>query len=238
MEIEYKSLEENPLTNKQRRMQAQKKKEALRQQGFKLIPLEVRPREKIAKKFWAKLWCENLLTYEDMDFRLKEGRGLVSTNALLDLKIASLEIKAKVLDQNLYETKICFEGLSEEKINVLSQIFRDEVLSLYDLLSGKISPKICEVISDHEKGLFPSLSQISFHCNCLDYANFCAHSAACLVGVCYLFDKDPSLLFTLRNIDPLSFVENIQMNQEGHHESVLEQEDISSLFGIDLETKN
>lgn len=235
MEVEYESTEEVPLTNKQRRLYSQKTQEALKQKGLILSPLEVKPRERIAKTFWAKLWYQNLSTYEDLDYRLQEGRSLVSANALLDLNITSLQIKAKVLDQNIYETNICFTALDEKTKDHLSQVLRDEVSSLYDLLSGKISPKICELISDPDRGLFPSLSEISFHCNCLDYANFCSHAAACLFGVCYIFDKDSSLFFTLRNFDPLSQVKAFDNNLDTQVESSLKQDEISSIFGIDLD---
>ena len=229
--MEYENLEERPLTLAERRKLSEKKKNKLLEEGHELNPLEVKPKEKIAKKFWGKLWYQFLTTYEDLDYRLLEGRSLVSANSLLHLVAENTSLSGLVFDEETYKVQIKFQVLRKEQKAFFSSEVTENVSSLLSLLEGKFSKEMCERITNEETGLFPKLEEIHFDCPCMDYADLCKHSAACLIGLAKRFDEKPDLFFQLRGIRP----EELLTEKKEQAPVELDEEEASKLFGIDLE---
>ena len=50
--------------------------------------------------------------------------------------------------------------------------------SLLDLLQGRFSSGVMEVLARREHGLFPAPAEIEFSCSCPDWAAMCKHVAA------------------------------------------------------------
>jgi len=234
MDYDYEDCELSP---RQRKEKKQKKlsdlKDKLKEELGSINPIEIKPRAKIAKKFWAKKWYENLSEYEDLDYRLQTGRQLLSAGAVVDFKVEALNLEAKVFDESLYDIKIKFKKVSDLSKDKISKALQKELCSLNDLLLGKVSGEICQIIVDKENGLFPSQEEISFDCNCMDYAELCSHVAACLCSVVVLFDQDPSIFFQLRDLEPQ---ELIKSRKKTESKSPLKTEDLSQIFGIQLDS--
>jgi len=233
LELEYESCEERPLSQKERRQRCEKKKKELEDKGQKLSPIEVKPREKIAKQFWAKLWYENLSCYEDLDYRLPTGRHLVGSSAILHFSLEPLIIKALIYDGEVFETTIRLKVIEESQKEKISSLLQNQVTSLFDLLSGNIPQEIVLLLSQQENGLFPKLEDLYFECPCTDYANLCSHAAAALIGFSKLLDEEPHHLFTLRSLDPMDLLEK-KSSKSKNKEKPLDSEKVSSLFDIDL----
>ncbi len=235
MDYDYDDCE---LTPQQRKKKKQEEillvKAKLKTAQGSITPIEVKPRAKIAKSFWAKKWYENLSTYEDLDYRLQMGRSLLSQNAVVDFQASSLSIEAKVYDQTIHNVKITFKEICQNKKEKLAQAFQKELCSLAELLLGKVSSEICElIVNNNEVRLFPTQEEISFDCDCPDYASLCSHVSACLCAVVVLFDKDPQIFFDLRGIDPKTLVKEQALKVKEPTPS-LAKEDLSKIFGIDL----
>ena len=230
----YEDIDEKPLSMKERRFLTEKKRAELESEGYDLNPIELKPREKIAKTFWSKLWCKNLTLYEDLDYRLAEGRSLLSTNAILDFNLDGLKLEALVYEDQVHTIVITFKAYEPEKWKLLKQKLLGKVSSVYSLLSGDLSDEICALISERDEGLFPDLNEIHFSCPCTDYASLCKHSSACLIGFSKLFDKDPGLFFKLRGLDPLELIEKIDTDTN-NNSKILSNEAASKVFDIDLE---
>ena len=228
--MEYENFEERPLTLAEKRKLSEKQKNKLLEEGHELNPLEVKPREKIAKKFWGKLWYQYLTTYEDLDYRVLEGRSLVSANSLLHLCIENMSLNGLVFDQETYKVQIKFQALKEKQKASFSSEVTENVSSLLSLLEGEFSTEICKRITDEETGLFPKLEEIHFDCPCMDYADLCKHSAACLIGLAKRFDEKPDLFFQLRGISP----EELLTKKKEEKSVDLDEEEASKLFGIEL----
>src|ERR1035438_2949459 len=86
----------------ERRLQALRKMEQLRKKGHPVSPVTVDGRT-IAKTFWGKAWCENLERYSDFANRLPRGRTYVRNGSVIDLRIASGQVKALVSGSENYE---------------------------------------------------------------------------------------------------------------------------------------
>ena len=95
-------------------------------------------------------------------------------------------------------------------------------------------------LTRQKEGLFPSPGEIKMKCSCPDYSYCCKHLAAVMYGVGSRLDKQPELLFVLRDVDHQELVS--QAVAEGNLEKELASgdgslvgEDLSAIFGIDLD---
>jgi len=111
--------------------------------------------------------------------------------------------------------------------------------SLVELLQGKLSKAVMERICEPDKGLFPKPKEIRMSCNCPDYADVCKHIAAVIYGIGARLDEQPELLFRLRQVDPLELIATARTldlpKPKAGSRKVLASDDLSALFGLDLE---
>lgn len=67
----------------------------------------------IAKTFWGRAWCENLVSYSDYDNRLPRGRTYVRNGSVVDLQIAQGQITEMVSGSEIYEVKVAILPVAE-----------------------------------------------------------------------------------------------------------------------------
>jgi uncharacterized Zn finger protein len=218
-----------------RKILSEKMIKKLRQAGEKISPIVPQAKKNISQSFWGKAWCKNLENYKDLDYRLSRGRSYLRAHCVVDLKIDSNKLIAKVLGSNLYDVEIKFSKLTKERTDAFTKKCTTKINSLVDLLAGKMSQQTAHLISDPCCGLFPDSNEIKFMCTCLDYANMCKHIAAALYGVAVLFDEDPNLFFTLRGLDPSIMLSSASKNidtMSKHHESI---DELEGIFDIEFD---
>jgi len=97
-----------------------------------------------------------------------------------------------------------------------------------------------ERICRQNGGLFPEPAEIRFSCSCLDHASMCKHVAAVLYGIGARLDEQPELLFRLRAVDEQDLLARIDttlpLTKQGQTAGkVLDTDDLSALFGLDME---
>ncbi|MBJ7310310.1 hypothetical protein ACFOLJ_06955 [Rugamonas sp. CCM 8940] len=222
----------------EKRAQAEKKIKALRKKGRVCLPVLIDKRA-IAHTFWGKQWCDNLENYSDYANRLPRGRTYVRNGSVVDLQVDGEKISALVAGSSLYEVNITIKALAPALWQSILRDCAGKIASLVELLQGRLSSGVMEVVSQAGSGLFPTPQQISFRCSCPDSASMCKHVAATLYGVGNRFDSAPELLFQLRNVDPAELVQTavgMSLTQtQADAENNLTGADLSALFGIDLD---
>ena len=170
--------------------------------GEEIEPLgELTHRTKIATSFWGRAWCRHIEQFSDYEYRLPRGRSYVRAGAVLHLAIRPGEVKALVSGTEVYELSIQVRTLQPTKWQRIRKRCQGRIGSLIELLQGKISDEVMEIVTDIDDGLFPMPGEIRFNCSCPDWADLCKHSAAVLYGVAARLDSQPGLLFTLRGVD-------------------------------------
>jgi uncharacterized Zn finger protein len=223
----------------ERRRKALKKMDALRKKGIDIQPVEINGRT-IAKSFWGEAWCDHLESFSDYENRLPRGRTYVRNGSVCHLAIAKGSIEAKVSGSELYTVKVSIKTLPSKQWTSLKQRCSGQVGSLLELLQGKLSDHVMEVVTDRKEGLFPQPGEMSFHCSCPDSARMCKHVAAVFYGVGARLDEKPELLFFLRGVN---HEELIQADAEKAVATAtsrgkakrLAATEIGEVFGIDLE---
>jgi uncharacterized Zn finger protein len=220
----------------ERRRKAERMLASLKKKGRVCEPVVIEGRT-IARTFWGKQWCDNLETYSDYANRLPRGRTYVRNGSVVDLQIAKGKISALVAGSEVYQVDIDVHALEAKLWRDILKECAGKVASLVELLQGRLSDAVMEVVTRNGSGLFPLSKQISFRCSCPDSAWMCKHVAAVLYGVGARFDRQPELLFMLRQIDPQELIQQVGSLpvKETDKQRQLEGADLSALFGIELD---
>jgi uncharacterized Zn finger protein len=193
----------------ERRAKAAKKMETLKKKGQSIQPIEIQGRT-IARTFWGKAWCDHMESFSDYDNRLPRGRTYVRNGSVCHLEISAGQVKAMVSGSSLYKITISIKPLLQEKWQNIKTTCTGQISSLLDLLSGKLSSGVMDVVCHPKEGLFPLPHELNLDCDCPDWATMCKHVAAVLYGVGSRLDDDPAGLFKLRGVN---FEELIDVNQ-------------------------
>jgi hypothetical protein len=145
-----------------------------------------------------------------------------------------------VSGSSIYKVTVTIKGLAPILWRSICEECADGIDSLVELLQGRLSKGVMERICRQDRGLFPKPSEICFSCTCPDGARMCKHVAAVLYGVGARLDERPELLFQLRAVDENDLVAGLDeappfSNQPPDAGQILETDDLSALFGLDME---
>lgn len=191
----------------------------------------------IARSFWGKAWCENLESYRDYESRLPRGRSYVRNGSVLDLKVASGEITALVSGSEIYQVAITIKHLAPDHWRRIKTQCAGNVGSVIELLEGRLSERVMQVVTHRGDGLFPKPAEIQMDCSCPDWATMCKHVAAVMYGVGARLDQHPELLFTLRNVDHADLISqaiDLAASRKTSSRKVLADEALGDVFGIEI----
>jgi uncharacterized Zn finger protein len=219
-----------------RRARAERDANRRIKKGQTILPVKIEGR-KIVATFWGQAWCTNLESYSDFENRLPRGRTYVRNGSVVHLEIAKGKIKALVSGSELYTVKIDISGLPKKKWSTLKSLCGGQIGSLVELLQGKLSKAVMEIVTHPEQGLFPNPDEIKMSCSCPDYAGMCKHVAAAMYGIGNRLDSSPELLFVLRAVDHLELIDQAisAKPMEGSSQApTLAEDELGAIFDIDI----
>lgn len=217
----------------ERREKANKQLEKLKKKGLVVEPVIIEGRL-IAKKFWGKKWCDYLDIFADFSSRLPRGKTYVRNGSVCHLTIREGSCVAKVIGTSLYDVSIDFRPLARSLWEEIKTKCSGKIGSLLELLEGKLSDHIMEIVASHKSGLFPKEKELNCSCSCPDWATICKHVAAVFYAIGHRLDSHPELLFKLRSVDASELISNT-LSLDSKVENQLASEDLASLFGIDMD---
>ncbi len=224
----------------QRRRQALAEMNALRKNGAQIQPIEIEGRQ-IARTFWGIAWCDHLESFSDYANRLPRGRTYVRNGSVCHLAITRGRIEAKVSGSQIYNLCVRIKALPSKKWRAVKQRCAGQIASLLELLQGNLSDHVMTAVTDRDTGLFPLPGEISFDCDCPDWAVMCKHVAAVLYGVGARLDESPELLFQLRGVKHEELVDTdaaavvtAATSRRGTSKQLAAHE-LSDVFGIELD---
>lgn len=222
----------------QRRAKAEREMKKLAKQGKLVEPVVIDGRN-IAHTFWGEAWCDHLEKFSDYENRLPRGRTYVRNGSVCHLGIDQGRIEAVVSGSELYKIEIKIDPLPPSKWKHLCDQCTGKIGSALELLQGKLSKEVMQVVTHRDQGLFPQPGEIHMKCSCPDWADLCKHLAAVLYGVGARLDTRPELLFQLRGVDPQELITaelDLTRTAEGKGKRRrLDEEDLSGLFGVEIE---
>lgn len=206
--------------------------------GTKLSPVKIAGRA-IATTFWGNAWCDNLESYSDFSNRLPRGRTYVRNGSVINLEIEAGKVTSLVSGSHLYRIAIHIRPLAAPRWKAISQQCGAQIGSVVELLQGRLSKNVMEVVTRRENGLFPAPEEIEMSCSCPDWAGMCKHIAATLYGVGSRLDQDPALLFKLRQVDHMDLINQagrLAPETKSTGRKTIAKEELADVFGIELES--
>lgn len=223
----------------ERRKRAARKLAQLRKKGHDPKPVQIDGRA-IAKTFWGKAWCDHLESHADLANRLPRGRTYVRNGSVIDLQIAKGEVRALVSGSEIYEVEVRIAPLAAARWKAVRRVCAGQIGTVVELLAGRFSSAVMEVLCHRQKGLFPGTREIAMSCSCPDGVWLCKHLAAVLYGVGARFDHAPELLFTLRDVDGAELVAAAGRGgaivASAPEDGGIGKDRLADIFGIELET--
>jgi uncharacterized Zn finger protein len=224
----------------ERRRRAARKLAQLRKKGHEPKPVEIDGRL-IATTFWGKAWCDHLESHADLASRLPRGRTYVRNGSVIDLQIAEGEVRALVSGTDIYEVRVGIQPLAAPRWKAVRRECAGQIGTVVELLAGRFSSAVMEVLCHRQKGLFPATRELAMSCSCPDGAWLCKHLAAVLYGVGARLDHAPELLFTLRGVDGAELVAAAgkagTLASAASAESAIGEEHLAEIFGIELDAR-
>jgi uncharacterized Zn finger protein len=194
----------------------------------------------IAKTFWGKAWCENLESYSDYENRLPRGRTYVRNGSVVHLEIQPGKISALVSGSELYSVEITISSLPGPHWKCVKSQCAGQIGSLVELLQGRLSRGVMDVVTKHGEGLFPKPAEIRMKSSCPDWAGMCKHVAAVMYGVGARLDDKPELLFLLRKVDHLELIAGavdsapVAATGKSRGKKTIAAGDLADVFGIEM----
>ena len=223
-----------------RRANALREVSRLEKKGHKTCPCCPSGR-KIATTFWGMAWCENLESYSDYSNRLPRGRTYIRNGSVIDLQIQPGKIDALVCGREMYEVQIKIGPAEANAWKNVKTRCAGGIGSLVELLQGKLSSSVMQVVTSRDSGLFPKPKEIEMSCSCPDWAGMCKHVAAVMYGVGTRLDEQPDLLFKLRQVDHMELIADAGNNLGSvgtgpvAGETTIAAGDLADVFGIEID---
>lgn len=193
----------------------------------------------IAKTVWGKAWCDNLEQYSDYETRLPRGRTYMRNGSVIDLQLTSGKVDARVMGSSLYAVSVTIQPVAAPHWKAICTDCSASIDSLVELLQGKLAAPVMARITTPKTGLFPAPSDISFDCDCPDWAGMCKHVAAVLYAVGARLDQQPELLFKLRQVEAKDLVAQAvgglpKSGKKPVCSKVLDDVDLADMFDLDM----
>jgi len=210
----------------------------LTRKGTRVSPVKIAGRI-IASTFWGKAWCDNLESYSDFSNRLPRGRTYCRNGSVVDLQIEPGKVTSLVSGSSLYRIAIEIRPLAAPYWKTLKTQCGSQIGSLVELLQGRLSKSVMEIVTQRNNGLFPTPKEIEMSCSCPDWAGMCKHIAATLYAVGNRLDHEPELFFKLRQVDHLELIAEAaqpEAKPESGGRKKIAASQLADVFGIELET--
>jgi uncharacterized Zn finger protein len=221
----------------QRRAKAEREIKKLEKKGHKAQPIYFEGKT-IARTFWGTAWCDNLESYSDFANRLPRGRTYVRNGSVCDLQIEPGRVTALVSGSELYKIKIAIKPVAPKLWTQIKRECRGQIGSLVELLQGKLSKGVMEIVTRRDGGMFPAPGEIEMACSCPDWAGVCKHVAATMYGIGNRLDHQPELLFKLRQVDHLELIAQASSpiaRPKATKKRIIAADQLSDVFGIELD---
>ena len=190
--------------------------------------------EPVARHFWGRRWQEHLEAC--LAGRLPGGRACVREGAINNLEVRPGHVQAIVVGATIDYVDVRIRKLRADVWKALRIACLGQIGSRSDLLDGRVSGHVRDVLTDPDRGLFPTPADITPRCPCGDRAAACKHAMAALYGAGGSFDRDPLLLFRLRGVQPADLISDLAPPVGGTwRRDVLAEDALAEIFGIHLD---
>jgi uncharacterized Zn finger protein/superfamily II DNA or RNA helicase len=163
------------------------------------------------KTWWGKAWVEAMEKIDYRTSRLSRGKSYATGGRVSKVQIeakGSLLAKVKGTRATPYKIEIKLNEFTLREKKLIETIIAKDPALAAELSMGRLPEKILHLLREKNISLFPeSWDDIAAACSCPDWANPCKHLAAVYYLIANEIDKDPLILFKLRQLDPAAMMQ-------------------------------
>jgi uncharacterized Zn finger protein len=166
--------------------------------------------------WWGEKWLD-ALTNIDFENRLPRGQRYARNGSVVSIDIDSTSVTAKVNGRRPQPYRVTIEApaFSKKQANILKNLITESPFYLSQLEARTLPEDLYDDLQEKGIKLFPrSWKDLKMHCTCPDWAVPCKHIAAVIYIIANEIDKNPFLVFNLRNYDLLEAFQNIGKTKE------------------------
>ncbi|MEW5920427.1 MAG: DEAD/DEAH box helicase [Bacillota bacterium] len=160
---------------------------------------------KYGKTWWGNAWVEALERIDYNTNRLPRGRSYANAGRVSEIKLdENGRVRAKVQGRRSkpYRVEIKLAHFTAAQKNTIKSIIARDPSLASELSLGRMPQTLLGSLENHHIYLLPeSWDDISGNCSCPDWANPCKHLAAVYYIMAGEIDKEPFMLFKLRNLE-------------------------------------
>ncbi len=161
--------------------------------------------------WWGQKWLE-ALSHIDYSNRLPRGKSYANTGKVKDITLQKHSIKAQIQGSapRPYKVEISLLPFSAlQKRDILDTI-SDNPFFLSKLLNRELPTALIEELQKVQVSLFPTRwGEVKGHCSCPDSAVPCKHMAAVIYMMANEIDKNPFIIFSLKDLDLLPALQSV-----------------------------
>ncbi|MFZ5686730.1 MAG: SNF2-related protein [Bacillota bacterium] len=157
------------------------------------------------KTWWGNAWVEAMERIDYNTNRLPRGRSYANAGRVSEIQI---DPKGRVLARvkgtrpTPYKIEIKLKGFTPGERKAIETIIAKDPALAAELSMGRLPETILRLLEEKNISLLPAAwDDITTTCSCPDWANPCKHLAAIYYIIANEIDKDPLILFKLRNLD-------------------------------------
>lgn len=168
-------------------------------------------RKQYGTTWWGQQWL-NALGNIDYSNRLPRGRSYANKGAARDIEINGNRITAKVQGSrpSPYKVNISIPVFTGGERAKILGIITENPLLLSQLLNRELPSGLNEALLKEDIRIFPrAWKDLDGGCSCPDWAVPCKHMASVLYLVANEIDKNPFLVFQLKDFDIIKGLEGI-----------------------------
>ena len=166
--------------------------------------------------WWGQNWL-NALTDIDWANRLPRGRTYANKGAAKNIKIDKNKIKADVQGRRRspYKVTIQIPPFNNKEKKCLIEEIMGNTLIITQLLNRKLPVELHDIAQSKAIKIFPSSwNDFKMYCSCPDWAVPCKHLAAVIYILANEIDRNPFIVFELRDFFILDELKNNNISIE------------------------
>ncbi len=179
-------------------------------------------RTKFGQTWWGAYWL-NALSNIDYSNRLPRGRSYANSGTVsqIDIKKNWIEALVKGSRPRPYRVSIRIPPFNPlQKIELLQTIIQKPLL-LSNLLNGQLPQELVALIEEKKILFFPnSWKDFKMECSCPDWAVPCKHIAAVIYLMANEIDKNPFLLFEMKELKILEELKNLGYTVQDEQDAI------------------
>jgi uncharacterized Zn finger protein len=144
---------------------------------------------------WIKLLNDASADSKD---RVLRGRTFAKRGRARALHISPGVAAAEVVAREVFHPSLRVRSFGRGEWGIITRALLKDLDTIASLLEGELPAMFMAKMDTRGAALMPSFDELSFDCDCGDYAMPCAHVATVFHVLSHALDGDPFLLLTLR----------------------------------------